>query len=103
LKEEHFKPVRFYFDNGVYNGSVRGVLNFIVKLLGGERLDEIVAQNRTPSRWSEFSSTLKGKDSKFMLKVDKKDIAITPHIDRLMERLNLGFMMTLEAEKDQAK
>jgi hypothetical protein len=62
----------------------------------GERLADIVAQNRAPGRWFEFSNQVNGRTDDLMLKVDRLDIRITPWLDRIVDRLGLGGTMTAE-------
>jgi 2-polyprenyl-3-methyl-5-hydroxy-6-metoxy-1,4-benzoquinol methylase len=89
----------FYFDNNLFGGSNRGVLNYLVKLLAGEKIEDIITQNRTVSRWQEFSSRLRGKPSKLMVKTDRVDIALAKCIDPLLDRLQYGFIMIAKASK----
>jgi 2-polyprenyl-3-methyl-5-hydroxy-6-metoxy-1,4-benzoquinol methylase len=86
----------WHFGNDIFSGSTRGVLNYILKIASGEAMNAIVAQNRTPGRWPEFAGYLKGRPSGLMLKVDRLDIKLTPWLDRVMDRLHLGFIMTVE-------
>ena len=90
------KPVAWTFSDDIFSGSTRGFLNFCVKLAAGERLDDIVAQNRTPGRWNQFDAFLAGKPNGFITKVDRLDIRIAPYLDRLMNWLRCGFTMTVE-------
>jgi len=82
----------------VYSGSIRGVLNFLVKRLAGEGFDTILQQNRRAERWQEFAGQLRGRESRLMERVDRLDQAITPFFDRWLDRLGLGFIMVVEAE-----
>ena len=93
---------RFVFSNDIFSGLNRGLLNYVWKLLHGERLAEIVAQNREPGRWHEFSNMVRGRDSRLMLTVDRLDIRLTPALDYLLDRLGLGFIMTAELEHSLA-
>jgi len=99
LRQTGYEPEKFYFDQNIFGGSVRGSFNFIVKLMAGEKKEEIVAQNRSPNRWHEFSSQINGKSSKFMVKVDAIDQAVSPLLDRILDRMNLGFIMTAVSTK----
>lgn len=99
LSATGFRPQACYYGNDIFNGSTRGVLNYLVKLAAGERLPDIVAQNRIAGKWHEFSGQLHGRDSLFMSFIDRTDIALTPLLDRLVDRLGLGFIMTVEAKK----
>jgi 2-polyprenyl-3-methyl-5-hydroxy-6-metoxy-1,4-benzoquinol methylase len=87
---------RTVFGDAVFSGSTRGTLNYLWKLAHGERLDDIVAQNRTPGRWMEFAACLHGAGNPRMLRVDRLDIRLTPLLDRVVNRLRLGFIMTAE-------
>lgn len=91
-----FEVVRTVFSDAIFSGSTRGFLNFLYKLARGEKIDEILAQNRDPRRWVEFSNHVRGKESEFMLKVDRFDIRMSPYLDSLMNMLGLGFIMTVE-------
>lgn len=99
LQRAGFTPDDFHFDCDLYGGSHRGLMNYLVKLAAGEKMDEIVAQNRSATRWHEFSSRLQGRASSFMLKMDRFDIAFAPMQDRWMDRLHLGFIMVGTATK----
>jgi hypothetical protein len=63
-------------------------------------MSEIVAQNRASDRWVEFSTCVRGKESALMLKVDRLDIKLTKHLDRIVNRLGYGFTMTAELQID---
>jgi SAM-dependent methyltransferase len=96
-----YRPISFKCDQDVYSGSVRGLLNFVVKRLAGEAMDEILAQNRRAERWYEFSGQIHGKNSRLMERIDLWDQAITPKLDRFLDRLGFGFIMTVEAKPRQ--
>jgi SAM-dependent methyltransferase len=100
LKLNGFQVNHIHFGNDIFSGSTRGLLNYIVKILASEKMDNIVAQSRGLNRWDEFSCQLCGKDSRIMRHIDKADIAISPFIDSIMDRLGLGFTMTVEATKE---
>jgi SAM-dependent methyltransferase len=102
LLKTGFRPDAFHFNCELFGGVHRGTLNYLVKLLAGEPLEEIVAQNRTVARWQEFSSHLRGKPSDWMLKVDRRDRLWTPYLDRLLDRLGYGFIMTVIATKEES-
>src|SRR5687767_1843895 len=59
-------PRRFVFSDEIFSGSTRGTLNHFWKRLHGEPVDAIVAQSRTPGRWSEYSSHVNGAPNKWM-------------------------------------
>jgi len=98
LRITGFKVNKLYFGHEIFSGSTRGFLNYFVKILAGEKINDIVAQNRSTDWW-EFSSKIKGKDSKLMRRIDKADSAITPILDHVMDLLGLGFIMIVEASK----
>jgi SAM-dependent methyltransferase len=87
---------RIVFGDEIFSGSTRGMFNYLWKLLNGEQLSEIVAQNRASDRWAEFSTCIHGLPSDFMLKVDRFDIKITRYLDKIVNRLGYGFTMTVE-------
>ncbi|MDF0643527.1 MAG: class I SAM-dependent methyltransferase [Nitrospira sp.] len=97
LRVSGYKALSCMCDQGVYSGSVRGVLNYMVKCCGGESVEEIVAQNRRPERWHEFSRQLRGKESPFIGRIDLWDQFLTPYLDAVLDRLGLGFIMTVRA------
>ncbi len=86
------------FGDEIFSGSTRGILNYAWKLLNGEKIADIVAQNRASDRWFEFSCCIRGKESAFMLKVDRLDIRLTRYLDKIVNRLGYGFTMTAELE-----
>jgi hypothetical protein len=94
-----FKPLSFVFGDDVFSGSTRGFLNYAYKLVRGEKLEDIVAQNREAGRWEEFSNFVNSRKSDFMLKIDRLDIRLSPYLDRLVNLLHLGFIMTVVLEK----
>ena len=100
LRRAGFTPDQFDFNCALFGGNNRGVLNYLVKLATGEKLEEIVAQNRTVNRWQEFSSQIRGKASRFMLRIDALDIALTPYLDRWLDFLHFGFIMIARATKE---
>jgi 2-polyprenyl-3-methyl-5-hydroxy-6-metoxy-1,4-benzoquinol methylase len=93
-----FNVNKYYFGHDIFSGSTRGFLNYVTKLLAGEKINDILSQNRSAD-WTEFSSRLCGKDSQFMRRIDKLDNAISPTVDRMMDRLGWGFIMTVVASK----
>lgn len=99
LEESGFTVRRLRCEQSVYSGSVRGTLNYLAKRLAGEPHAEIVAQNRVEGRWLEFATMLHGRPSEFISRVDRFDQRLTPLLDRWLDRLGLGFIMTAEAER----
>lgn len=99
LGESGFTTRQLRCEQSIYSGSVRGTLNYVAKLLAGERHDEIVAQNRVPGRWLEFACELRGAPSRLMERIDRLDQRATPWLDRALDRVGLGFIMTAEAER----
>jgi len=95
-------PLSWTFGDDVFSGSTRGVLNFFAKRLAGEQMEDILAQNRSPAKWKEFSSYLAGKPSKLMRAVDLLDIGVTPYLDRLVNWLHFGFTMTVEVARSRS-
>ncbi len=86
------------FGDDIFSGSTRGIFNYIWKSFNGEKWADIVAQNREPGRWFEFSQCIHGRESEFMLKVDRFDIKVTRYLDSIVNRLGFGFIMTAEME-----
>jgi hypothetical protein len=86
----------FHFGDDIFSGSTRGVLNYVWKRLHGEALESVVGQNREPGRWREFSEFVNGKPSRLMRGVDRLDARVTPLLDRIVNALGLGFIMTAE-------
>jgi ubiquinone/menaquinone biosynthesis C-methylase UbiE len=103
LKTTGFMVNKYYFGNDIFSGSTRGILNYLVKMLAGESWSDIVAQNRTLGKWHKFSGQLRGKDSKLMRLVDRADIAMTPKLDDLLDKMGWGFIITIEATKQPGK
>jgi SAM-dependent methyltransferase len=99
LRLTGFQDHTYSFGNDIFSGSIRGIFNYLVKFLAGEPLQDIVAQNRTAGKWHEFSGQIRGKDSRLMRLIDRTDIALAPLLDRLLDRLAWGFIMTVEATK----
>lgn len=99
LKLSGFKVQKYYFSQDIFSGSVRGILNYLIKLLYGEKMDDIVAQNRSKDRWFEFARKIKGSDFQLMEKIDNFDIKITPYLDKILDFLQLGFIMIVQAQK----
>ena len=92
------RVTRTVFSDDIFSGSSRGVLNFLVKRAFGESYDEILSQNRSPERWSEFETHLNGKPSRLMRCVNRVDYRSTPALDALTRRLRCSFIMTAELE-----
>jgi SAM-dependent methyltransferase len=99
LRQEGFTPESWQCGQDVYNGSTRGWLNFLVKRLGGESMGEIQAQNRSSTRWHEFSRCVAGKERNFMETVDEFDIWLANRLDGILDRMMLGFIMTVHARR----
>lgn len=89
---------RTVFSDDIFSGSTRGVLNFLIKRACGESYDEILAQNRSAERWSEFEGYLNGTPSQLMQWVNGIDYRVTPGLDWLMRKLRCSFIMTAEFE-----
>jgi 2-polyprenyl-3-methyl-5-hydroxy-6-metoxy-1,4-benzoquinol methylase len=94
LENNGFFNHKFIFDQSVFGGSVRGLLNYVVKILAGESIDSVVIQNRTPGKWNEFATQLNGKPSKLVESIDRVDEKISPFVDKILEALEFGFIMT---------
>lgn len=90
---------KFTFEDDIFSGSTRGVLNYVWKLARGESIDEIVAQNREPGRWREFSEMINGRPSGVMQTIDRLDQKVTPWLDYVVNSLGWGFTMTAEMVK----
>ena len=90
------RVIRHVFGDDIFSGSTRGTLNYLWKLLHGEALSEIVAQNRSAKRWNEFTGYAGGKPNRWMGVVDDLDMKLYPKLDRLVNALHLGFIMTIE-------
>jgi hypothetical protein len=77
-------------------------LNFVVKRIAGEPMGDIQAQNRDASagRWLEFAARINGRESNFLSKVDSFDIRLAPKLDRILDQLGLGFIMTVHALRE---
>lgn len=101
LTSAGFETETFYFDQDIFGGSVRGLLNQFVKLIAGEALDDILAQRWIPGRWNEFTSQLFGKDSWLIKKIDSFDMIIYPLLDRIFDALQFGFIMTVVSIKKE--
>jgi SAM-dependent methyltransferase len=95
------RPTEWACHQDIYGGSVRGWLNFLVKRLHGEPMGEIQAQNRLEggTRWEEFASQIDGRPSKWMRRVDRVDTWLAPRLDRVLDGLGLGFIMSVHARK----
>ena len=89
---------RFVFSDDIFSGSNRGLLNFLVKRAFGESYDEILAQNRSAERWSEFTGSINGRPNRLLAWVDRVDLRLAPHLDRIMRTLRCSFIMTAELE-----
>jgi SAM-dependent methyltransferase len=96
----HLIVDRITFSDEIFSGSNRGVLNYLWKMLRGEALDDIVAQNREAGRWNEFAMHIHGRSSRVMLFVDRLDIRLTPYLDRVLNRLGFGFTMIAELTRE---
>jgi SAM-dependent methyltransferase len=96
----HLTVRRIVYSDEIFSGSTRGVLNYGWKLIHGEAIQDILAQNREPGRWQEFAAHLRGRPSRSMLFVDRLDIKIYPHLDRLLNWLGFGFTMTAELGRE---
>lgn len=92
------RVTKLTFSDEIFSGSTRGILNYAWKLLHGEKISDIVAQNREPNRWLEFAQTIHGKDNALMLKVDRLDIRLTKYLDKIVNYMGYGFTMTAELE-----
>jgi SAM-dependent methyltransferase len=99
LLTEQLAPVEWLCSQDVYSGSVRGWLNFLIKRAAGEPMGDIQAQNRRLQRWEEFSCRIHNRSSALMRKIDRFDIWLMPRLDRILDRMGLGFIMIVHAQK----
>jgi len=101
LRNNSLVPVDWSCGQDLCPGSIRGWLNFIVKRLAGEPMSEILAQNRTADcgRWPEFAGYVNGRESAFLRRVDAFDGWLAPRLDRVLDRMGVGFIMTVHARK----
>lgn len=90
------RMARTVFSDDVFSGSTRGALNFLVKRVMGEPFDEILAQNRSPERWGEFTGSVKGRPSHLLQWADRFDLRYHRRLDALMRALRCSFIMTAE-------
>jgi SAM-dependent methyltransferase len=104
LRANGLRPVQWACSQDICGGSVRGWLNFLVKRLLGEPMAEIQAQNRLEGggRWSEFDSQIQGRRSSLLLRVNRFDVWLAPRLDRVLDTMGLGFIMTVHARKPLA-
>jgi SAM-dependent methyltransferase len=101
LQRTGLQPFDWSCGQEVYGGSVRGWLNFLVKRLAGEPMASIQAQNRIEGggRWSEFAEHLNGRKSPLMCRIDRFDDWLAPRLDRVLDAIGVGFIMTVHARK----
>jgi hypothetical protein len=99
LMSERLNPVEWLCSQDVYSGSVRGWLNFLVKRAAGEPMGDIQGQNRRHERWEEFASRIHNRGSALMRKVDRFHIWLMPKLDRFLDKMGLGFIMIVHAQK----
>lgn len=99
LKQAGYLPDFFRFNSELFGGTNRGVFNYLIKLLWGEKIENIVASNRRPERQHEFFAQLRGRDSIWMLIANRFDMAVYPFIDKLTDKLGFGFIMIAKATK----
>jgi hypothetical protein len=97
------RPFDWSCSQDIYSGSVRGLLNLLVKRLCGEPMAEILAQSRLEGggRWHEFSSCINGRELTAMQRMDAIDNWLAPRLDRLLDTCGLGAIMTVHAKKEQ--
>ena len=94
---------KFHFGDDIFSGSTRGVLNYAWKRWRGESIEDIVGQNREPGRWREFAEFTHGRPSQVMRTVDRLDALMTPLVDRVVNALGFGFIMTAEMVRVPAR
>ena len=99
LKKTGFIDIKFSFNTKLYGGWHRGILNYLVKLVAGEKLEGIVYQNRVEGQWHSFSGQINGRDSAWMRKIDQWDNKLYPYLDKIFDKLHLGFIMVATAKK----
>ena len=101
LRRTGLQPIDWSCGQDVCGGSVRGWLNFLVKRLGGEPMARIQADNRLEggAGWFQFSQCLNGRESPLVKRVDRFDIWLAPRLDRVLDALGAGFIMTVHARK----
>ena len=100
LARHQLAPVKYIFSDEIFSGSNHGFLVFLFKALCGERWDDILVQHRAPGKRQEFCRQLHGKPSRLNELVCAFDSAVfTPCLDRLVNWLHFGFIMTVIAKK----
>ena len=101
LRNTSLEPIDWSCGQDLCGGSVRGWMNFITKRLGGEPMSDVLSQNRAADGggWPEFAGRINGRPSSFLSRVDALDGWLAPRLDRVLDRLGFGFIMTVHARK----
>lgn len=79
----------------------RTMAEHVNRWVAGQPMSEILAQNRRVDcgRWPEFAGCINGRESAFLRRVDAFDIRLAPRLDRVLDALGLGFIITVHARK----
>lgn len=85
-----FTDVKIYCDHRLYGSTHRGLFLFLVKMLLGEKANDIVEQRHAADGWQQYTAFANGRRNRWVEKVNLFDNSIFPKVDRIMDRLGWG-------------
>jgi SAM-dependent methyltransferase len=97
LAEHGFRVRRFWTDQRIFGGSIRGAITYFVKRLLGCSPDELLTEWRDPTRPLAFCGQWRGRPSFWIKQVNRVDTLLLLPLDVILDRLGFGFLLTWEA------
>jgi 2-polyprenyl-3-methyl-5-hydroxy-6-metoxy-1,4-benzoquinol methylase len=100
LVQQHgLKVTRFHTGQEIFGGALNGGLVFLLKRLGGYTSDEIFYEWKAPHDPELFWAKWRGRRSSLVRWVSRLDRALTWPLEKLLDRMGFGFILTVSAEK----
>ena len=98
-RREGLRLVQVRTDQKIFGGALNGGLLYAVKRLGGYSQDEAFSEWKQPHDPDLFWGCWRSRPSRFVRAVSRLDRAITWPIEKLLDYLGFGFIMTFVIEK----
>jgi len=99
LRSHGLRPDLLRTNQEVFSGSLYGALVHSVKRAAGYATDEICYERRSLTDSHAFCCKWRGKDSAIMKWVSRGDRVLSLPLERLLDQLGFGFILTCVAHK----
>jgi 2-polyprenyl-3-methyl-5-hydroxy-6-metoxy-1,4-benzoquinol methylase len=99
LESSGFEVVRFWTDQKLFGGSVRGGLVFLIKLILGYSRHEVLAEWNDRNNPMAFCCEIKGRSSWLIKQISRLDKVLLGPLDVVLDWLGFGQNLYWEAIK----